>query len=206
MDSLIGSRIAGGNTGYKRVESDFYPTPPEATQALLNFLNLDIGTKVWEPACGEGHMAEVMEKNGLFVEKSDLMYGQDFLKVPFRDCDWIITNPPFSISEKFIQRCKEHGRPFALLLKSQYWHAKRRIEIFRDTKPSYVLPLTWRPDFMFKKRGKGAPLMDVIWVVWGMEVISKKYPLYIPLEKPKEIGRPLTDEAWAKLEKRLRGL
>ena len=53
---MLGSRIAGGNTAYFRNKSDYYPTPPEVTQALLNFLNLRPGTKVWEPACGDGHM------------------------------------------------------------------------------------------------------------------------------------------------------
>lgn len=188
MDKLTASRIAGGNTAYKREGSDYYPTPPEATQALINFLGLESGTRVWEPACGEGHMVSVLEKNGLVVTKSDLMYGEDFLKIPFRECEWIITNPPFSLSEQFIRRCKEYDRPFALLLKSQYWHAKKRLSIFRETHPSYICPLTWRPDFMFGKRGKGSPLMDVMWVVWDKDIWKRDYPLYIPLEKPDKVG------------------
>ena len=39
---LIGSRIAGGNTAYKRSNADFYPTPPDVTFALLDFLRLHI--------------------------------------------------------------------------------------------------------------------------------------------------------------------
>lgn len=111
--------------------------------------------------------------------------GIDFLTTKFQECDWIITNPPFSISEKFIERCIEHKKPFALLLKSQYWHAKKRIKLFYESKPTYILPLTWRPDFLFKTRGSGSPLMDVIWVVWKMEPRENLYPYYIPIEKPK---------------------
>lgn len=51
---MIGARINGGNTAYKRVASDFYPTPPEATQALLDFLNIPHGSVVWEPASFDG--------------------------------------------------------------------------------------------------------------------------------------------------------
>lgn len=40
MDSLQASRIAGGNSAIGRRESDFYPTPPEVTVALLDFLRL----------------------------------------------------------------------------------------------------------------------------------------------------------------------
>lgn len=36
MDSLQASRIAGGNSAIGRRESDFYPTPPEVTVALMD--------------------------------------------------------------------------------------------------------------------------------------------------------------------------
>lgn len=184
MDKLTASRINGGNTAYERVESDFYPTPPEPTIALMDFLQLPKDTVIWEPACGKGDMSSVIKNMGYTVKESDIQFGDDFLECPFFECDWIITNPPFSLSEKFIRRCCEHKRPFALLLKCQYWHAKKRLSLFKETHPSYILPLTWRVDFLKKKRGKGAPLMDVMWVVWDTEY-SGKYPLYVPLEKPK---------------------
>lgn len=184
MTGLIGSRIAGGNTGYKRRESDFYPTPPEATVALLNFLKLPKGTTIWEPACGERHIAKVMEASGYRVIGTDILYGQDFLTMPLLECDWIITNPPFSNSEEFIRKCESHNKPYALLLKIQYWNAAKRRKLFEETKPSYILPLTWRPDFCFKQRGKGSPLMDVMWVVWDLS--KSRYAQFFPLAKPKE--------------------
>ena len=142
MDNLTASRIAGGNTAYKRVASDFYPTPPEATVALMDFLDLPKGTKIWEPACGQGHMVKVMEQMGYAVIGTDIQFGDDFLKALLMDCDWIITNPPFSQSEQFIARCIEHGLPFALLLKSQYWHAAKRYPLFNLQQPEAILPLT----------------------------------------------------------------
>ena len=48
MDSLQASRIAGGNTAYKRAASDFYPTPPDVTFALMKFLSLEKGAKIWD--------------------------------------------------------------------------------------------------------------------------------------------------------------
>ena len=180
-DNLQGSRISGGNTAYKRSVSDFYPTPPEATQALLNFLRLLEGTKVWEPACGEGHMVEVMEQNRLEVIGTDIQTGTDFLQAEIPNgVQWIITNHPFSLAEQFIRRCIQHKKPFALLLKSQYWHAKKRLELFRQYPPSFICPLTWRPDFMLGKRGCGSPLIDVMWVIWGETHDTR----YVPLEKP----------------------
>lgn len=182
MNDLFGSRICCGNTAYKRNQSDFYPTPPEVTQALLDFLKLPAGTSVWECACGEGHMVEVMQQNDLRVIGTDLQTGTDFLLAELpEDFCWIITNPPFSLAEQFIRKADEHNVPFAMLLKSQYWHAAKRVSLFSDITPAYVLPLTWRPDFLFKTRGKGSPLMDVIWCVWIPGVNKTRY---IPLIKP----------------------
>ena len=52
--TINSSIIAGG--GSKNEPFDYYPTPPDATQALLRFLNLSKNMTVWECACGEGHL------------------------------------------------------------------------------------------------------------------------------------------------------
>ena len=94
--------------------------------------------------------------------------------------DFIITNPPFSKATEFITHALELGKPCAFLLKSQFWHAKSRLDLFRANPPSYVLPLTWRPDFLYGAKS-GSPTMECLWTVWaeGSETI------YYPLEKPK---------------------
>ena len=185
MDSLQASRMIGGNPGGKRADSDFYPTPPDVTEALLDFLDLPPYTAIWEPACGDGHMVDVMRKHDLHVIASDIRYGMDFLTAENQDCDWIITNPPFSLADEFVERCIASGKPFALLLKSQYWHAKKRLALFRDCPPTFVCPLTWRPDFLFEQEGKHSPLMDVMWVIWERGSLVR----YVPLERPaKEVA------------------
>lgn len=186
MDNLQASRINGGNTAYKRNESDFYPTPPEVTKALMDRLGLPKWIWIWEPACGENHIVNELKREGYNnVIATDIKNGIDFLTCnteSLKYC-WIITNPPFSIADKFINRCIELNRPFALLLKSQYWHSKKRFELFKNNPPSAIYPLTWRPDFLFKKRGKGSPLMDIMWCVWNGETKFGE-TIYMPLQKP----------------------
>ena len=58
---LNGSSLAGGTPMRGRVENDYYATPPESTQALLNVLELN--GSILEPACGEGHISEVLRNN-----------------------------------------------------------------------------------------------------------------------------------------------
>jgi len=184
MDVLTSSRLTGGNPAGGRKPSDFYPTPPEVTEALLRHLKIPLPATIWEPACGEGHMSEVIASYGYNVVSSDLHdtgYGQacsDFLTSTCEICDWIITNPPFSLAEQFIRRCRELDKPFALLLKTQFWHAAKRIQLFEEIRPTKILPLTWRPDFT----GGGSSLMDCIWCVWNGENPTS----YALLKKPEK--------------------
>ena len=112
-------------------------------------------------------MVRVMEAMGYQVIGTDIRFGDDFLTAPLADCDWIINKPSVFTVRGIIRRCMEHGKAFCLLLKSQYWHAKKRKPLFEKMPPEWILPLTWRPDFLFKKRGKRGPVDDVMWVFVG---------------------------------------
>lgn len=176
--------IIGGGKIENRRELDFYPTPPETTKALMNFLNLPACT-IWEPACGNGSMSEVIKQFGHKVISTDIKtdYGDtaDFLTTNI-NADAIITNPPFNIADKFIEKAVKEAPIVAMLLKSQYWHAKKRINLFQKHKPSYILALTWRPDFLFQERingEKGSATMDCIWTIWKSgDEITKYLPIY----------------------------
>lgn len=183
--------VLSNRSSEDRIKTDFYQTPPDVTRALVRFLEdrrmlvpLDV---IWEPACGTGEMAEVLMEHGYTVICSDLYptgYTWNVTPVNFLTesecCDWIITNPPFSQAEAFIRHALELGNPCAFLLKSQFWHAKKRLELFRESPPTYVLPLTWRPDFLQGKKS-GSPTMEVLWTVWAGK---RAGTMYIPLEKP----------------------
>lgn len=123
-------------------------------------------------------MADVFRSHGFSVIATDIQSGTDFITEEDPGCDWIITNPPFNFSVQFIEKAASLGKPFAFLLKAQYWHSANRLALFDRCTPSFILPLTWRPDFT----GQGASLLDMMWCVWlpwgnGAE--------YIPLAKPK---------------------
>jgi len=174
------SKILANASAKDRPDTDFYQTPLEVTQALINFLKLDKGTYIWEPACGKGMMSNVLRNNGYIVTESDIETGTDFLLQNSTNCSWIITNPPFSLAEEFIRRSYTLNVNFAFLLKSQYWHAVKRNKLFFDIKPSFVLPLSWRPDFLFGAKS-GAPTMEVLWTVWIKGQINT---IYEPLIRP----------------------
>lgn len=183
----VASAIIGAQKNHIRKEADFYPTPADATWVLLRHLNLPAGTRVKEPACGDGAMSRVMQAAGLTVDSSDLRQdsgfgrgGVDFLSEPGAKADWVITNPPFNLAVDFIEQALRTAPNVAMLLKSQFWHARSRIELFERSTPAAILPLTWRPSFLEKERGN-SPLMDVMWVVWKQ---GDHQAVYQPLRRP----------------------
>jgi hypothetical protein len=180
--------IIGGNPSVERREMDFYPTPAECTLALLPYIPETVKS-IWEPACGDGAMAKVLIEKGYQVYSTDLrddsgygIGGVDFLDAE-KDThlvDAIITNPPFNVSEDFIKVALGKTPVVAMLLKSQYWHAKTRYKLFTEHTPAYILPLTWRPNF-FGTEATGSSMLDMQWSVWIHGENSAKY---IPLQKP----------------------
>src|SRR5271166_3337630 len=77
---------------------DFYPTPRWATFALIE--NESFCGDIWECACGDGSMVEVLEHACNRIAGSDLYdrgfgeIGHDFLTSKRRATN-IVTNPPY---------------------------------------------------------------------------------------------------------------
>jgi hypothetical protein len=179
------STMAGGAGAHARHPSDFYTTPPEVTRAFLRFMGPMWPTRIWEPACGQGHMAKVIEESGRFCLSTDLehrgygMGGVDFLKAKLPSgIEAVMTNPPFNLAEEFIRHTRAMGVPFMMVLKGTFWHTVARARLMIATGPDYVMPLTWRPA-MAPDRGK-SPTMEFCVTVWGAQV-NDSAPQYIPL-------------------------
>ena len=88
-------------SGYERAGRDFYATPAWVTAALLR--HVTFRSPIWEPCCGDGAMASVLEAHGHHVVSTDIAdrgYGTpgvDVLacrSVP-EGCRAIVTNPPY---------------------------------------------------------------------------------------------------------------
>ena len=90
---------------------DFYPTPPWATFALLG--NEDFSGEVWECACGDGTMPDVISDFGLPVISSDRFdhgfgeTGHDFLTSTRRASN--IITPPFYDAGNFVAHGLKQG-------------------------------------------------------------------------------------------------
>lgn len=159
----------------EREKDDFYPTPPEPTQAFLNAeqQRLREFREIWEPACGDGAMVRDMHAIGLTVFATDLVQRGAAQKVcnfyDFKkpEAKAIVTNPPFDECNKdpgFVRHALETlGVEYmALLLPLNWFGAVRRAKLWAQFPPARVYVMRWRIDFT----GQGAPPMPNCWVVW----------------------------------------
>jgi hypothetical protein len=154
---------------------DYFPTPAWATHALID--NEQFIGDIWECACGNGAMSNVLETAGNSVRSTDLYdrgfgeAGVDFTKAR-RRTDNIVTNPPYNSAEGFV-RCGVGlaGRKFALLLRLAFLEgANRANTIFAECPPSRVWVFSERITFyMAGAPKKGSGTTAYAWFVWDKD-------------------------------------
>lgn len=154
---------------------DFYPTPRWATAALMD--NEPFRGDVWESACGDGAMSEVIADAGHSVLSSDLYdrgygeVGHDFMATTRRHAN-IITNPPFHSAEGFVASgIISAQRKFALLLRLAFLEgANRANTIFHRHPPSRVWVFSERITFYMKGAVvAGSGTTAYAWYVWDKD-------------------------------------
>ena len=166
---------------------DFYPTPGWATVALVQ--NEEFVGEIWEPACGDGAMSQVLEGAGNAVFSSDLFDrgfgkpGVDFLNSE-RETENIVTNPPFHSAEAFVHKgLASASRKLALLLRLAFLEGGRRQRsIFNVTPPSRVWVFSERITFYPKDaERKGSGTTAYAWFVWDKQTIGSTELRWLPL-------------------------
>ena len=151
---------------------DFCPTPAWATSTLIE--NERFEGEIWECACGDGSMAEVLCRTGMRVSSSDRYDrgfgepGHDFLTSERRAAN-IITNPPFHSAEGFVAQCfKLAEAKVALLLRLAFLEgANRTRTIFDKHPPARVWVFSERMTFYPKGlKMAGSGTTAYAWFVW----------------------------------------
>lgn len=164
---------------------DDFPTPPWATRAFVQhyFRESLAELSVWEPACGRGHMAQVLAEYFPTVRASDIHdygYGeiQDFVEglSGVQSVDWVITNPPFKLAEEFFERGRLVARRgVALLTRTVFIESVGRFErVFKPNAPTTVLQYSERvPMVKGRVDRKASTATGYAWLVWDFEQVSR---------------------------------
>lgn len=166
-----------------------YATDPQSVSAFLNSLKRDgveIGHHIWECACGQGHISQVLKEYGYDVISTDIKdrgYGTpytDFLTTEKfmlgraeKQCD-ILTNPPYKFAEDFTLKgleLLEDGRKLILYVKDRFLEGESRFKkIFSKYPPKYIYAHVLRQkcakDGDFETHCKNAGSLFYMWVIW----------------------------------------
>ena len=149
-NSVFKTLGASSHTIEEREQHDYYATQPKAVRLLLE--NEEFSKHVWEPACGGGHIADVLKEHGHWVYVTDLIDRgypgtkvRDFLSIAAteesRNTLDIITNPPYKYAKEFVEKALElsvDGTKIAMFLKLTFLEGQARKDLFKNNPPKVV--------------------------------------------------------------------
>jgi methylase of polypeptide subunit release factors len=190
MGKAFGNKTAESERPIIR-KGDNYSTHYSLTELLFEKVKFDFTKTVLEPAAGEGAMVKVLKKRFKEVVSCDPVYGcvcfnkkkktekHDMWNYSFlnstmwnygKPFPYIITNPPYSLADRFVLRAKElNPEKICFLLRTNYLSGQKRLKkgVFDGLKNVFVfnrmpdLRAPIRPD------GKFITAMNVYaWFVW----------------------------------------
>lgn len=166
----------------EREKNDYYATDPRAMEELLRYETF--APDIWEPACGEGNLCDVLKQHGHNVYSTDLIdrgYADETMDFLQSNKKWhgdIITNPPFKHTTEFALKgleSLEMGRKLALFLKINYLSGKARYkEIYSKFPPYRVYVFTGRMACSKNNDPEGYKHggMDYCWMIWEKGMIG----------------------------------
>ena len=160
------AKMSQRTSGYERIELDAYETPEWVTEALLP--HIPRAMKIWEPAAGSGNMVKALEAGGHVVAASDIHDGIDFLETPEDGYAFnaIVTNPPYLLAQEFIEHAMECAPLVAMLLRTDYDHAKTRRHLFGYCKTFAKKIVLTKRIVWFERKGGAAPSFNHAWYIW----------------------------------------
>ena len=170
MDILAGS----GN-------DEFY-TPKYAVVPILKYVKPN--SIIWCPFdTDESWFVKLLREEGHKVICTHIVNDQDFFELDI-DCDYIISNPPYSIKAEVLERLFYLGKPFAMLLGVVgLFESQKRFNMFKNNKFE-VMYMNLRVDYfkdMKEQRPSKNPPFSSVYITHEMlpkqivfEVIDKK--------------------------------
>ncbi len=190
MFRIIG---ASNHTDEERERDDYYATDPIAIDKLLMVERPN--KRIWECACGGGHLSERLAARGYAVYSTDIKdrgYDQmnrvvDFLAQrtkPFSGAYDILTNPPYKYAKEFVQKALEllpDGCRCFMFLKLTFLEGKARYaELFKKAPPCKIHVFSERVlcaknGNFDKMRESGGSCVAFAWFVWEKDYTGQTY-------------------------------
>lgn len=95
--------------------NDEFYTPLYAVLPISKYIKPN--STIWCPFDTEDSLfVKEFKKQGHYVIATHIDKGEDFFTLKVPDCDYIISNPPYSLKGEVINRLFEIDKPFAMLV------------------------------------------------------------------------------------------
>ena len=162
----------------ERETMDYYATDPRAVAELLQ--RETFCDDILEPACGGGHISEVLKAHSYNVVSADIVrrdyngqdYAADFLRDPLTWGGDIITNPPYKYAAEFVEHALDvisDGHKVAMFLKLTFLEGEKRRELFKYNPPRKIYVFTKRINCALNGEDKyfnASSAVCYAWFVW----------------------------------------
>lgn len=111
--------------------NDEFYTPGYAIDPIIKYIKTP--AKVWCPFdTEESQFVKKLRQNGNTVIATHIKDGNDFFDLDV-DCDYIISNPPYSKKSEVIKRLFDIGKPFAMLVGVVgLFESQKRFDMFKN--------------------------------------------------------------------------
>lgn len=111
--------------------NDEFYTPHYAIEPIMKYIPK--GSKIWCPFdTSESLFVQDFLRGGYTVVHSHISEGEDFFETE-KECDYIVSNPPYSIKGKVFERLFALDKPFAMLVGVVgLFESQTRFDMFRE--------------------------------------------------------------------------
>lgn len=107
-------------------------TPPYAVEPILKYI--PVGATVWCPFDTEQSLfVRKLTERGCKVVATHISNGEDFFEIEVPNCDFIISNPPYSCKGRVLDRLFMIDKPFAMLVGVVgLFESQKRFDMFKN--------------------------------------------------------------------------
>lgn len=144
--------MSATNRGSQRIPQDAYATPSEAIDVLLPHVHIHHLSTFLEPCRGTGAIYDRIRCHRRL--HCEIAEGTNYLTWKPKDrVDLIITNPPFSLAQEFLEKSLEEAATVIYLLRLNFWGSRKRKPFWKSHRPTHQLTLSERPCFVWACKG-----------------------------------------------------
>lgn len=142
----------------KKSKKDEWYTPKEAIYPILKYIKPN--STIWCPFdTNDSNYVKIFKNHGHKVINTHISNNQDFFTMDVPDCDYIISNPPFSIRTEVFKKLFSIGLPFAMIMNTNgLFDSKIRWNLFKNNNFTLIY-LKGRVNYMekYNEKPKSSP-------------------------------------------------